>query len=213
MMVLDDDEGCLQLAAAALTHAGFEVEAFSQVKDFIEGFDRGLPAAVVLDRRMPGDSGDLLACRLRATLGPLRPPVILWTADPSRETEAALLSGIIHDFVVKGQQCVEVLVQRVINHSGWEHVGRDLLLRRKDATVIYRDQLSCPLTEREVGFLAALAAAGTVTRPQGRMMLLDGDAGSELNLNRVVSRFAKKLPRALRAKFLTVRGKGWRLEL
>lgn len=217
VMVIDDDQECLQLACTALSSVGFEVQGLEDPGRFFDELDRFQPDALVLDRHMPGESGDMIAIRLRAFLGPRRPAVILWTADAGRKIEAALLSGIANDIVVKCQQGIDVLVQRVISQAGWDHVGRGLMLRRKDAVVLFGGKKGRALTPREIDFLYRLAISGSVMVPrkEGELLLLELGEGesSTLLLNQVVSRFKRKLPPALRAAFVTVRGKGWRLEL
>lgn len=212
---MDDDEASRDLARMALTAAGFEAECLDHPRDFFDRLEVFAPDVLVLDRRLPGDSGDMLAVRLRASLGPRRPPVVLWSAEARRETEAALLTAFIDDAVVKCQQSVDILVQRVTKLAGWDYVAPDLLLRRKDGIALYRGARSAPLTAREVDFLYLLGRQGAagVGRAQGRLVLLDSDPGlkNEHRLNRVLSRFKSKLPPALRAALETMRRKGWRL--
>lgn len=217
VLVVEDEEGCLKLACAALSAAGFDAEGMSDPRGLFDRIEVFAPEAIVLDRVLPGDSGEMISCRLKAYLGPHCPALILWTGDSSRQTEAALLSGLVDDVVVKGQQGIDVLVQRVIKQTGWVHVGSDVLLKRKDNTVLFRRERGQPLTGREVDFLYQLAIQGGagVSRSQGRMLLLEPGASdsSRLLLNSVVNRFKHKLPPALRAVFVTVREQGWRFEL
>lgn len=217
VLVVEDEEDYLTLACSALSAAGFKAEGLSDPREVFDRFEVFNPDAVVLDRLLPGDSGEMIACRLRAYLGPHCPALLLWTGDSSRQTEAGLLTGIIDDMVVKGQQGLDVLVQRVIKLTGWAHAGSGVLLNRKDNTVLFRGERGQPLTDREVDFLYKLGfrSGAGVSRSQGRMLLLEPGASdsSRLLLNSVVSRFKRKLPPALRAALVTGRGKGWRFEL
>lgn len=215
--VLDDDPECLHLARTALACAGFEVDAFERLASLLDSLEKALPDAIVLDRRFPGGSGEMLSAQLRSLLGRHRPPIVIWTADSSREAEAAMLSAFASDVVIKCEQGVEVLVQRVINLVGWEYMAPGLLLNAKGGFVLFRGQRSHPLTGREVDFLYALGMAGKggLSRAQGKLMLLDptDDSPGDLQINRVVSRLLKKLPEGLRGVFVTMRGQGWRLDL
>lgn len=214
-MVLDDDAECLDLARVALSTAGFKVDAFEGLKQFFDHLESGLPDALVLDRHFPGGSGEMLAARLRGLLGRERPPVVLWTADSRRDLEATLLTGLVNDMVIKGQQGTDTLVQRVVNLVGWEHMGKGMMLNAKGGFVLFRGERSRPLTGREIDFLLKLGMSGSggVCRGAGRLMLLEpGDDRRNLALNRVVNRLMRKLPPALRAALVTVRGEGWRLD-
>lgn len=216
VLVVEDDEDYLKLACSALSATGFEVEGLSDPREVLDRFEVFNPDAVVLDRSLPGDSGEMIACRLRAYLGPHCPALLLWTGDSSRQLEAELLTGIIDDLVVKGQQGLDVLAQRVFKLAGWAHVGSGVLLNRKDNTVLFRGERGQPLTGREVDFLYQLGfqSGAGVSRSQGRMTLLEPDSSdsNDLLLNSVVNRLKRKLPPALRAALVAGRGKGWRFQ-
>lgn len=217
VLVLDDDQECLQLACTALSLAGFQVEGLDAHARFFERLEVFTPDAVVLDRTLPGAAGEMIAARIRGFLGPHRPAVIMWTADATRNVEAAILGGLVNDLVVKCQQGIDVLVQRVINQTGWDEIRDGLWRNVKDATVMYEGQRSRPLTSREIDFLYQLAEGRDkgLSRSEGRMLLLDLTKGA-LNgrlLDRVFYRLKRKLPPSLRAALATIRGKGWRLEL
>lgn len=213
--VLDGDGGSLKAACAALTDAGFDARGYACVEAFYESLDGGLPAVVVSERRLPGASGDLMAAKLRAYLGPRRPAVVLWTAEPSRDCEATLLSGLADDVVVRGEQDLAILVRRVINRAGWDPVGPGLYCHRRDATLLFKGELSEPMTARELDLAYSLTDSAGVTRSQARRLMLEPDArtAAEVHVNVVLCRFRAKLPPALRAALVTTRGQGWRFDL
>lgn len=213
--VLDGDRGDRALTCAALTAAGFDALGYARPEDFYESLDHGLPAVLVTDRRLPGASGDLVAAKLRSQLGARRPAVVVWTAEPSRDCEATLLSGLVDDVVVKGEQDIAILVRRVINRAGWDPVGPGLYCHRRDATLLFKGELSEPLTLRELDLAYCLAASEGVSRLQARRMMVEPDAktSAEVHVNVVVCRFRAKLPTSLRAALVTTRGQGWRFEL
>ena len=213
--VLDGDRACQAAACAALDEAGFEAQGFARAEDFYESLDRGVPAVVVLDRRLPGASGDMVAAKLRAELGARRPAVVIWIAEPSRDCEATLLSGLADDVVVKGEQDLAILVQRVINRAGWDPVGPGLYCNRREGVLLYKGERSEPLTPRELDLAYLLAATEGITRPQAKRMMIELDAktAAEVHLNVVVCRFRAKLPPSLRAVLATTRGQGWRFDL
>ena len=215
VFVLDDDRDCLKATAAALTQAGFQVEAFSRAEDFYGSFSEQLPAAVVIDRQVEKGSGILVAAKLRSQLGARRPAVVIWTADPRRDGEATLLSDLADDVVIKGEQALEALVQRVINCARWDRVGPGLYCRIREGVLLYKGLRSDPLTPRELDFAYCLASSGGITRTQARLLLLDLEdkTSADVHVNVVVSRFRRKLPESLRSALRTERGHGWRFDL
>lgn len=217
VLVLDDDEACLDLASAGLALAGFAVETFHDYRELEDRFESFRPDVIVLDRCLPRASGDMLAVQLAGTLGPYRPPIVLWTGDPRREAEAAFVSFAAEDVVVKGQQGIDVLVERIIHLAGWGYLGPGLYLKRAEGTVFFRGQLTKPLSRHEVEFLFRLGLAGKEGVERGRAKLillksLDGDS-TDLQLNRAIYRLKKRLCPALRERLITVREKGWILDV
>lgn len=65
VVVVDDVEGNRLLAKAYLERLGWKVLAFADAKAAFESLDGAIPQAMLIDIRMPGISGDLLASMLR----------------------------------------------------------------------------------------------------------------------------------------------------
>jgi CheY-like chemotaxis protein len=66
-LVVDDDGAVRDLLAEMLELRGLEVEAVGSAEEALHALESGpLPDVVVLDRRMPGMSGDDLLQRLKA---------------------------------------------------------------------------------------------------------------------------------------------------
>jgi CheY-like chemotaxis protein len=90
-MVVDDDETVLTFAAHVLEAVGHEVEVVHALgEEAVEACARAAstrpPAVLVVDLRMPPDTGVLVA-RLRAELPRLR--VVLCTGEPVGDEERA----------------------------------------------------------------------------------------------------------------------------
>ncbi len=57
VFIVDDDLGVRQMIARMVRSVGLRSRPFACVKEFLEQFDAGQPGCVVLDVRMPGESG------------------------------------------------------------------------------------------------------------------------------------------------------------
>lgn len=98
VFVVDDTEPSRLHAEALLRRQGWKVRGFADVATSIRALAEALPAAMVLDIRMPGASGLAYAARLRAhpRTAPIR--LVGYTGIPSGE--AALLRWAGFDDVV-----------------------------------------------------------------------------------------------------------------
>jgi len=106
--VVDDDESLRRSVKNLLTSAGFRVETFASVEDFLQstrgGDDTG---CVVLDLRMPGMSGFDLLLHLAAAGS--RVPVIVLTAHTDEEARRRTLEAGAVAFLGKPFQCAALL--------------------------------------------------------------------------------------------------------
>jgi len=64
--IVDDDVAVRESLCALLETHGFELSLHPSGNDFLERYDRGPPACVLLDIHMPGISGTDVLRRLRA---------------------------------------------------------------------------------------------------------------------------------------------------
>lgn len=66
VLVVDDVEGNRLLAQAYLEHLGWDVRVFSTAQSALDAVERAIPEAMLIDIKMPGLCGDVLAFILRA---------------------------------------------------------------------------------------------------------------------------------------------------
>ena len=95
--VVDDDRAVRFVLAAALREAGFEVVAFAAAGEALDALQRGpLPALVLTDVRMPGDSGLVLLERLKAERQGFSYEIRdLWTISPTMtERDAPVVRSV-----------------------------------------------------------------------------------------------------------------------
>src|SRR5688500_11082092 len=77
--IVDDDRAVRFVLATALREAGYAVDGFENARDALEALgDRGAPALLFTDVRMPGEGGLVLLERLKAAVPDL--PVIVMSA-------------------------------------------------------------------------------------------------------------------------------------
>jgi CheY-like chemotaxis protein len=96
VVVIDDDPVIQAILEAVLTSGGYRVELAAEASGAVETVRRARPAAVLVDRMLPGRDGIDLCRDLRADPEPSpRPSIVLLTADADRvRPEQATAAGI-----------------------------------------------------------------------------------------------------------------------
>ena len=91
VLVVEDEADIAALVAYQLTKAGFRVETASNGGDALRAVQKDVPDLVVLDRLLPGLSGDEVLSRLRSDVTTSFVPVLLLTA---RRAEGDRIEGL-----------------------------------------------------------------------------------------------------------------------
>jgi len=99
--VVEDESAIAELIAINLRHAGHEVAIASTAEDAQREVDRALPALVLLDWMLPGQSGIALARRWRADERTHDLPVIMLTARSAEADTVAGLEAGADDYLTK----------------------------------------------------------------------------------------------------------------
>ena len=55
--IVEDDNDIREMESYAIKNSGFEVQAFSNGKDFFSALEKQLPKLVMLDIMLPGEDG------------------------------------------------------------------------------------------------------------------------------------------------------------
>ena len=88
-LIVEDDPDSSEMLAEALSVGGFDVDVAATVGQALIKFEQGLlPAAVIVDLRLPDASGGLLLRRIRRDNLPIRIAVVTGLADPSSHYDA-----------------------------------------------------------------------------------------------------------------------------
>ena len=89
--MVEDEPDIAALVAYQLTRAGYRVETTRDGAEALRAVGREVPDLVVLDRMLPGISGDDVLARLRDNAGTTSIPVLLLTA---RREEEDRITGL-----------------------------------------------------------------------------------------------------------------------
>jgi FixJ family two-component response regulator len=79
--VADDDQSVLDLVVIVLTRSGFDVVGFAEAEGLVAALALRAPAAVLLDVRMPGQSGLDALKAIKDIPGAAHIPVLMLTGD------------------------------------------------------------------------------------------------------------------------------------
>ena len=97
---LVEDDGALRSATVRLLEAcGFSVRSFASAEEFLAAFDPALPGCLLLDLRLPGQSG-LELQRTLETRGDV-PPIVFLTGHADVPTSVFAMKRGAVDFLEK----------------------------------------------------------------------------------------------------------------
>jgi two-component system phosphate regulon response regulator PhoB len=225
ILIVEDEAAIAELLAINLRHAGYEVNVAPDAESAIASVTQMLPALVILDWMLPGQSGLALARSWRSDLRTRSLPIIMLTA---RAEEADKLIGLdsgADDYVTKPFSPKELLarVRAVLRRKAPQSLDEavdvaglvlDPATRRVTRTIDGR------LHEAKVGPTEFRLLHFLMTHPErvhSRSQLLDRVWGDHVFIEeRTVDVHIKRLREALSplqcAHLVeTVRGAGYRL--
>ncbi len=141
VFIVDDDFGVRQMIARMVRSVGLTAQPCACVKDFLEEYDPACPGCLVLDVRMPGESGLELQDRLAA--GGLRVPIIFISGHGNIPMSVRAMKRGAVDFIEKPfdeQQLLDAI------HAA---LARDAEQRRVAAEAANARARAAGLTPRE----------------------------------------------------------------
>lgn len=110
--IVEDDSNIGEIEAYALKNSGYEVEIFNDGKSFFESCREEVPALVLLDVMLPGDSGLVILQKIRAYQNTREVPVIMVTAKTTELDKVKGLDMGADDYISKPFGIME-LISRV----------------------------------------------------------------------------------------------------
>jgi len=228
VLVIEDEPDIAALIAYQLTREGFRVETAGNGVEGLDAVGREVPDLVVLDRMLPGLSGDAVLERLRSERATAGIPVLVLTAKREEEDRIGGLELGADDYLTKPFSPRELVlrVQAILRRardSGLTPGGRVLKVGpiRLDvgAHQASLDGEELSLTPTEFRLLQALLERRG--RTQSRQQLLEKAWEVEARVaDRIQTRTVDMHVRRLRSKLgevggwiQTVRGFGYRLRI
>lgn len=120
---VEDDENIRELVGYALRSQAFDVETFADGKEFWKAVQQQVPALVLLDIMMPGESGTEILEKIRKDPKLRSLPVIMLTARTSEYDIVRGLDGGADDYVCKPFGIVELIsrIRSVLRRSKPQH--------------------------------------------------------------------------------------------
>lgn len=212
VLVVEDDPSVLSLVALHLRRGGFRVTEAASAAD---GWAHvGQAHIVVLDRMLPGDSGDAFLRWLRASPEVGHLPVLLLTARATETDRVAGLEAGADDYLVKPFSAPELVARlrallRRAPANDRVQVGE--LVVEVEAGRAFHGSSELTLTRREFQLLAHLCEHPGRVFSRGE--LLDRVWGEAfLGTERTVDQHVAQLRTRLGAPLIeTVRGRGYRM--
>jgi two-component system, OmpR family, phosphate regulon response regulator PhoB len=228
VLVVEDEPDIAALIAYQLTREGFRVETAGNGPEALDAVGREVPDLVVLDRMLPGLSGDEVLGRLKSEPSTAHVPVLVLTAKREQEDRIEGLELGADDYLTKPFSPRELVLRaraiiRRVQEAGMTSGGRVLragpirLDVESHRTSIGDEELS--LTPTEFRLLQVLMERRG--RTQSRKQLLEKAWSVESRVSdRIQTRTVDMHVRRLRAKLgdvgewiQTVRGFGYRLKV
>jgi len=228
VLVVEDEPDIAALIAYQLTREGFRVETASTGDQALTAVGREIPDLVVLDRMLPGLSGDEVLRSLRQEAATQSLPVLMLTAKREQEDRIRGLELGADDYLTKPFSPRELVlrVQSILRRAdqGTSESGGRLLRAGPVALDVSAHQVSMDgeelsLTPTEFRLLQALMERRG--RTQSRRQLLERAWDVEADVaDRIQTRTVDMHIRRLRSKLgevgdwvETVRGFGYRLKV
>ena len=212
VLVIEDDESVRELVSLHLRRAGFSPLKAGDAETAWTSI--GDADVLVLDRMLPGESGDALLKRVRShpDLAPL--PVLMLTARAGEADRVGGLDAGADDYITKPFSAAELVarlraVSRRLNLREVHEVGEVSI--DVSAAEVKRDGVRVDLTRREFDLLAFMAA--NPGRVFSRGALLDkvwglDFPGGERTVDQHVAQLRSRLGDGI---VETARGRGYRI--
>jgi two-component system, OmpR family, phosphate regulon response regulator PhoB len=228
ILVVEDEPDIAALIAYQLTREGFRVETASTGDQALTAVNREVPDLVVLDRMLPGLSGDEVLRSLRSEVATQSLPVLVLTAKREQEDRIQGLELGADDYLTKPFSPRELVlrVQSILRRSdpaAGEPGGRLLragpLVLDVAAHQVAMNGEELNLTPTEFRLLQALLERRGRTQSRRQLLERAWDVESEI-AERIQTRTVDMHVRRLRSKLgaigdwvETVRGFGYRIKV
>ena len=228
VLVVEDEPDIAALIGYQLTRAGFRVETTLNGVEALRAVGRVIPDLIVLDRMLPGISGDEVLGRLKDDPETEEVPVLVLTAKKEQEERIAGLELGADDYLTKPFSPRELVLRvQAILRRAQEPGGGSAGLRVLRVGLIHMDvsamqvsvlDVEISLTPTEFRLLRALLECRERTLSRRQLLEKAWDVEADVS-DRLETRTVDMHVQRLRAKLgtagdsiQTVRGFGYRLK-
>lgn len=160
---VEDDENIRELVGYALRSQEFEVETFADSREFWPALENRMPALLLLDIMMPGESGNDILDKLHKSPQYKSLPVIMLTAKTSEYDIVKGLDSGADDYVCKPFGIVELIsrIRAVLRRSTRQSAETNvytygLVTLDQEKHTVSVDGKPCHLTVKEFELLRYL---------------------------------------------------------
>ena len=221
ILVVEDEPAIRELITINLVAAGYEVDGVADAESAQAAIDEALPALLLLDWMLPGQSGLAFARVLRANPRTRELPIIMVTARGDESDKVAGLEAWVDDYVTKpfSPRELKARIKAVLRRRAPEAAGEPLragtLVLDPATHRVSAGDRAVPLGPTEFRLPRFLLARPE--RVHSRTQLLDQVWGDHVDIEeRTVDVHVRRLRLALEPfgqdhLIETVRGTGYRL--
>lgn len=218
--IVEDDQNIREIESFALKNSGYQIQDFSNAKDFYRALKERKPDGVLLDIMLPDEDGMEILQKLRKDPETKRLPIIMVTA---KSTELDRVKGLdmgADDYIVKPFGVMELIsrVKALLRRSMGEDQEKllkvDEILLDDERHLVFTGDKQCDLTFKEYELLRLLMQNQGIVLSRDLIM----DRIWDMNCD-VESRTLDVHLKTLRAKLgdsarhiKTIRNVGYRME-
>lgn len=160
--IVEDDKNIREIESFALKNSGYQIEDFSNAKDFYRALQEKMPDGVLLDIMLPEEDGLEVLKKLRRNPETKRLPIIMITA---KSTELDRVKGLdlgADDYIVKPFGVMELIsrVKALLRRSMGEEQEKvlkvDEIRMDHEKHQVFIGEKTCDLTYKEYELLRLL---------------------------------------------------------
>lgn len=218
--IVEDDQNIREIESFALKNSGYQVQDFSNAKEFYRAVKEKKPDGILLDIMLPDEDGMEILQKLRKNPETKRLPIIMVTA---KSTELDRVKGLdlgADDYIVKPFGVMELisrvkaLLRRSMGAEQEKILKVDEILLDDERHLVFARDKQCDLTYKEYELLRLLMQNRGIVLSRDVIM----DRVWDMNCD-VESRTLDVHMKTLRAKLgdsayhiKTIRNVGYRME-
>ena len=160
--IVEDDQNIREIESFALKNSGYQIQDFSNAKDFHRAVKEKRPDLALLDIMLPDEDGMEILQKLRKNPETKRLPIIMVTAKSTELDRVKGLDNGADDYIVKPSGVMELIsrVKALLRRSMGEEQEKilkvDEILLDDERHLVFAGDKQCDLTYKEYELLRLL---------------------------------------------------------